>query len=330
MHCVVTGGLGFIGSALVRRAVAGGATVTIVDNLLGGCGGRREHAPADTAGVDVVIGDARDRTVMGPAVEGADVVFSLAGKVSHIESMTDPLADLEHNVRAPLVTLEAVRSACPNATVVFASTRQVYGTPEFLPVTEAHPLRPVDVNGVHKVAAEHLHGVYAKAYGLRTVNVRLTNIYGPRQVIAHDRHGFIGWFVRLVLEDRPITVFGDGAQRRDFCFVNDAAEGLWRIGQAPFAAGEAYNLAGPAVASLAELAGRMCAVAGRGRVQMVPFPPDKQAIAVGDCVTAGDRLAALLGWRPTVGLDEGLAATLAYFQEHFHQYTTTGDDSPVR
>jgi UDP-glucose 4-epimerase len=234
--------------------------------------------------------------------------------------MTDPVADLEHNLRAPLVTLEAVRAANPRAVVVFASTRQVYGTPASLPVTEVHPVRPVDVNGVHKAAAEQLHALYARVHGLRTVSVRLTNVYGPRQVIGHDRHGFIGWWVRLVLEDRPITVFGDGAQRRDFCFVRDAAEGLWRVAGAPFVAGEAYNLAGPTVASLAELADLMCAIAGKGRVERVPFPPEKRAIAVGDCVVDGGRLASLLGWRPVVALEAGLRDTFAYFGPCWRRY----------
>jgi len=248
---------------------------------------------------------------MQAVVSNADVVFSLAGKVSHIESMTDPVADLEHNVRAPLVTLEAVRARRPETTVVFASTRQVYGTPEYVPVDERHPLRPVDVNGIHKVAAEQLHALYARVYGLRTVNIRLTNVYGPRQVIGHDRHGFIGWFVRLALEDRAMTVFGDGAQTRDYVYVDDVVDAFVRATEK--GGGLMMNIGTGLETSVRELYDAMAELTG------YPQPPNLAPPRAGELARSAldpGRAAIQLGWKPWTQLGDGLGLTIDWFRSH--------------
>ena len=319
-HCLVTGGLGFIGSTLARTAAARGARVTVVDNLLAGCGGRREHLRGVPGNVRVVEGDARDRKLVETLVEECDVVFSLAGKTSHIESMEDPDADLEHNVRTALATLEAVRERNPAARVIYASTRQVYGVPQTLPVSETHPTAPVDVNGIHKLAAEWYHRLYASAYGLSTISLRLTNTYGPRQLIRHNRQGFMGWFVRLALEGRPITVYGDGSQQRDLLFVDDAVEALLRVATADFAPGDVLNVPGSEVTSLARIAQLMCEISGKGRLELVPYPNQRRAIDIGDFFADGARLKELIGWSPATTLVDGLRRTFDYFRPQLRSY----------
>lgn len=320
VRCLITGGLGFIGSNLALTAVAGGARVTVLDNLLMGCGGRREHLDAAGGAITVIEGDARDVDLLRTLVRECDVVFALAGKTSHVDSMRDPEDDLQHNVRTALATLEAVRQANPAARVVFASTRQVYGVPQYLPVDEQHPLAPVDVNGIHKLAAESYHRLYSQVYGIWTVCLRLTNTYGPRQLIGHSRQGFMGWFVRLALEDRALPLYGDGSQRRDFLYVDDAVEALMRAGLARSPAGSVYNVAGAEVASLADLGRRMCEISGRGHVQLVPFPEERRAIDIGDFYADGSRLSQLIDWKPTVRLDDGLQRTFAYYRGHWPAY----------
>jgi nucleoside-diphosphate-sugar epimerase len=320
LRCVITGGMGFIGSNLARTAASRGACVTVLDNLLKGCGGRREHIDGASGAITVIEGDARDGERLQTLVRDCDVVFALAGKVSHIESMQDPDEDLQHNLRTAVATLEAARRANPAARIVFASTRQVYGVPQYLPVDERHPVAPVDVNGINKLAAEEYHKLYAKIHGIRTVCLRLTNTYGPRQLIAHSRQGFTGWFVRLALEDRALTLYGDGTQRRDFLYVDDAVEALIRTALADAPAGSVFNVAGAEVVSLADVARKMCAISGRGHVELVPFPEERRAIDIGDFYADGSRLTELLDWRPAVQLDEGLRKTFAYYADRWRAY----------
>ncbi len=150
----------------------------------------------------VNIADIRQQTTMNYLVRGRDVIFNLAGQVSHIDSMRDPYTDLEINCRSQLTMLEACRQHNPGVKVVFAGTRQVYGRPDSLPVDETHLVRPTDVNGINKAAGEYYHLVYNNVFGVRACSLRLTNVYGPRQLIRHNRQGFIGWFIRLALEGR--------------------------------------------------------------------------------------------------------------------------------
>jgi nucleoside-diphosphate-sugar epimerase len=291
-----------------------------LDNLLKGCGGRRDHLDGAGGAITVIEGDARDVNLLRTLVRDCDVVFALAGKTSHVDSMHDPDEDLQHNVRTALATLEAVRQVNPAARIVFASTRQVYGVPQYLPVDERHPVAPVDVNGIHKLAAEEYHKLYSQIYGIWTVCLRLTNTYGPRQLIGHNRQGFTGWLVRLALEDRALTLYGDGSQRRDFLYVDDAVEALIKTGLADAPAGSVYNVAGAEVASLADLGRRMCEISGRGHLELVPFPDERRAIDIGDFYADGSRLNQLIDWRPTVLLDDGLRRTFAYYRDRWRAY----------
>src|SRR6185369_6808101 len=194
--------------------------------------------------VRVNIADVRDETSMAALVQDRDVIFNLAGQVSHIDSMRDPQTDLDINCRSQLTILEACRRHNPSAKIVYAGTRQIYGKPDRLPVDETHLVRPTDINGINKAAGEQYHLVYNNAFGVRACSLRLTNVYGPRQLIKHGRQGFIGWFIRLAIEGREIQIFGDGSQVRDFVYVEDAVDAFLRAGASDFVNGQVFNVGG--------------------------------------------------------------------------------------
>ena len=229
---MITGGVGFIGSNLARQLVDLGAEVLLVDSLIPDYGGNLYNIQDIASRLRLNVADVRMQTTMEALVRDQDVIFNLAGQVSHIDSMRDPYTDLEINCRAQLSILEACRKYNRKVRVVFAGTRQVYGRPDYLPVDEKHLVRPADINGVNKAAGEYYHLLYNNVFDVRACSLRLTNVYGPRQLIKHNRQGFIGWFIRLALEGREIQVFGDGSQLRDFVYVDDAADAFLRAGAA--------------------------------------------------------------------------------------------------
>ncbi len=317
---LITGGLGFIGSNLARRLVEVGVEVTVLDALMPEQGGNPFNL-RDLAGrVHVHTGDMRDPKVVGHVVSGMDYVFNLAGSVSHLESMQHPLRDLELNCAAHVTLLEACRSFNPHVKIVFTSTRQVYGRPVYLPLDEQHRVAPLDVNGINKLAAEHYHLLYQRTYGTRTVCLRLTNTYGPRQLIRHNRQGFIAWFIRQAVEGGVIELYGEGRQRRDLNYVDDVVEALLLAGASEEAEGEVYNLGGDEPVSLAELAEELISITGRGSVRAVPFPPERQLIDVGNTHSSFAKIESALGWRPRTPLREGLRRTVEFYEQHRAQY----------
>ena len=317
---MITGGLGFIGSNLARALVDLGARVLLVDSLIPDYGGNLFNVDGLADRVTINVADIRQQSTMNYLVRDRDVIFSLAGQVSHIDSMRDPYTDLEINCRSQLTVLEACRSHNPRVKVVFAGTRQVYGKPESLPVDETHLVRPTDVNGINKAAGEYYHLVYNNVFGVRACSLRLTNIYGPRQLIKHNRQGFVAWFIRLAIEDRTIQIYGDGSQLRDFVYVEDAADAFLRAGASDAVNGEVFNVGGTEPISLRQLTSLLIDIAGSGRVEYVDWPADKKAIDIGSFYTNASKLTRATGWAPTVDLPEGLRRTVDFYRQHLNQY----------
>jgi UDP-glucose 4-epimerase len=316
---LVTGGLGFIGSNLCRTLADLGARVLAVDSLLPDYGGNLFNLAGYEDKVRINIADVRGHG-MEYLVQGQEVLFNLAGQVSHIDSMTDPMTDLEINCRSQLSILEAVRKRNPDLKVVYAGTRQIYGKPQYLPVDERHLLTPADVNGINKISGESYHLVYHSVYGLRASSLRLTNTYGPRQLIRHNRQGFIGWFVRKAAFGETIQVFGDGRQKRDFNHVDDVVDAFLRAGVTDAADGQVMNLGHGDPIALLDLARMLVEVAGAGQVEVVPFPEDRKRIDIGDFWADTTKIRATLGWQPRVPLRDGLARTIEYYRQHGERY----------
>ena len=325
---MITGGLGFIGSNLARQLVDLGARVLLIDSLISDYGGNLFNIDGLEDRLKVNIADIRQQSTMHYLVQNHDVIFNLAGQVSHIDSMREPYTDLEINCRAQLSLLEACRHHNPSVKVVFAGTRQIYGRPDFLPVTESHLVRPTDINGINKAAGEYYHMVYNNVFGVRACSLRLTNVYGPRQLLKHNRQGFIAWFIRQAIEDREIQIYGDGGQLRDFVFVDDAADAFLRAGASDRCNGQVFNVGGAEAISLRHLVELLISVAGTGRYRLIEWPKEKKAIDIGDFHADSSLIAHTLGWQPTTPLREGLRRTVEFYREHMSHYVPSG--SPVQ
>jgi UDP-glucose 4-epimerase len=317
-NVLITGGLGFIGATLAHRLVGYGAKVLVVDSLISEYGGNMENIRGIEDRININISDIRDVHSLRYLVKRMDLIFNLAGQTSHLDSMRDPIADLEINCAAQLSLLETLRHENPAAKVVFASTRQIYGRPDYLPVDEKHILRPTDVNGINKMAGEWYHILYNNVYGLRATALRLTNTYGPRMRIKDARQTFLGLWIRLALQGETFEVWG-GDQLRDFCYVEDAVDALLMASADPSTDGRVFNLSGDSVVSLRQVAEMLVEAAG-GQYSVCEFPSERKVIDIGDYYADDTSFRELTGWLPRVPLAEGLRRTVAYYREHLAAY----------
>jgi len=297
-----------------------GAHVTVLDSLLPQFGGNLFNIDEYEKRIHINLGDMRDEPGMNALVQGRDFIFNLAGQVSHLDSMENPFADLEINCRSQLYLLEACRRCNPNVRIIYTNTRQVYGRPQYLPVDEKHPLDPVDINGIHKLAGGWYHILYQRVYGLRTTSLRLTNTYGPRMRVVDARQTFLGLWLRQILSGEPLTIFGDGQQRRDFNYVEDVLTALLWVASTPQTIGEVFNLGDSVSVTLLNLARLLIELNGGGSYQLQPFPADRQVIDIGDYYADFSKITHALGWQPRVPLAEGLARTLEYYRMHRNHY----------
>lgn len=319
-NILITGGLGFIGSNLAIKLVEIGARVTIIDSLIPEYGGNLFNIEPIKDKVRVNISDVRDEYSMKYLIQRQDYLFNLAGQTSHIDSMVNPFPDLEINARAQLSILEACRRYNKDIKIVFASTRQVYGKPMYLPVDERHPLYPVDVNGVNKMAGEWYHLVYNNVYGIRSVVLRLTNTYGPRMRVKDARQTFLGIWIRRLIEGEPLLVFGDGRQVRDFNYVDDVVDALLIAGSSEDANGDIYNLGADDPMNLKDVAELLIEINGGGRYEIVPFPEDRKVIDIGDYYGDYRKIRSKLGWKPRISLKEGLKETIEFYKKYHMNY----------
>jgi UDP-glucose 4-epimerase len=316
---LVTGGLGFIGSNLARSLVALGARVTIVDSLIPEYGGNLRNLAGIAAKVKVHRTDVREHARLAELVRGQEFVFNLAGQTSHMDSMTDPETDLEINCRAQLALLEACRLHNPRVRIVFASTRQIYGRPDYVPVDEKHPVRPVDVNGINKAAGEGFHLLYSRVHGIPATALRLTNTIGPRMRVKDARQTFVGIWIRRLREGEPLEVWG-GEQQRDFTYVDDAVEAFLLAAARDEAIGQVFNLGGPPPITLARLAEVLVEINEGGSFVVRPFPGDRKKIDIGDYFADDRLIRKKLGWRPRTDLRTALERTVAYYRRELKYY----------
>jgi UDP-glucose 4-epimerase len=316
---LITGGLGFIGSNLAHVLVELKAEVSIVDSLTPEGGGNLYNIDDIKNKVKVSISDIRDESAMACQVEEQDYIFNLAAQLSHVDSMKAPFTDLDINCKGHLVLLEACRKHNNHVKIIYTGTRAQYGRILYTPVDEKHPLNPIDTNGITKHAAEQYHMLYHKVYGIRAASLRLTNTYGPRHQMKHSRQGFIGWFVRLAMDDQTIKIFGDGAQIRDTNYVDDVVSALLVTAASEKGEGEVFNLGGSPISNL-DLAKLIIKIVGKGRYELVPYPEESKRIEIGDYTANITKIRSLLGWQPTIDLEEGLERMVRFYERNRAAY----------
>jgi len=319
-NVLVTGGVGFIGSNCALRLTELGANVTIVDSMVPDCGGNLFNISPIKDRVSISFTDIGDESSISRLVQGQDYIFNFAGHVSHIDSMHNPLKDLDSNAKAHITLLEVVRKSNPETKVIYLGTRQVYGKIQYLPVNENHPVCPTDINGINKLAGEWYHIMYYNVYGLRAVSLRLTNTYGPRQLIRHNKQGFVGWFVNRIITGNEITIFGDGMQERDFTYVDDVIEASLLCALNEESNGKIYNIGGTEHISLKEFVDLLIEVNKGGRSTLVPFPDEKKKIDIGSYYADYSKITQEIGWKPKTSLKEGLRNTLKYCKRNKEYY----------
>jgi nucleoside-diphosphate-sugar epimerase len=325
---LVTGGLGFIGGNLVRALVGAGARVTVVDWLVNGCGGNRHNLAGLEAEVETIESDIGDAASVGAAIDETDVVFNLAGEISHIHSMRFPLRDAAINVVSQLAFLEGCARRRPGLRIVYAGTRQMYGAPRYLPVDESHPIQAVDFNGIHKYAATAYHLLFSQSGQLDAVALCLTNVYGPRMGLDNPCQGFISNFVRRVMTGQAIEIFGDGRQLRDPVYVDDVVDCFLLAGAATRLPARQYNVGGGEVLTVAHIAEAVSAAAAAPAPVFRPFPEEQKAIDIGSYSTDSSLVRQDFGWSPRVNFETGMARTIEFFRKELPHYLDPDNPNP--
>lgn len=316
---LITGGLGFIGSSLAIKLIECQALVTIVDSLIPELGGNTFNIDSVRHRIVINNSDMRDRKSLDELVKDKDYIFHLAGQVSHSYSMENPQRDLDVNCASTINLVESCRHNNPHVVLVYTSTRQVYGIPQYLPVTEDHPSIPIDVNGINKLTCEQYHTLYYKVYGLRSTVLRLTNVYGPRQQISSNRQGFIGIFIRQALKRQTIRVYGDGRQIRDFNYVDDVVEAILLSAIKESCYGNIYNIGSPHHYSLIDVVEMLQEITDVC-YEIVPFPDNKKIIDIGDYYGDYSLFHKITGWRQKIDMPKGLRKTIAFYRQNPEEY----------
>ena len=320
LNVLITGGLGFIGSNLAENLVKYGSYVTCVDSLIPEYGGNTYNVSEIKSKIDINIADIRDQFSMNHIVKDKDIIFNLAGQTSHLDSMEDPLTDLDINCRSQITILEACKNYNPNVKIVFASTRQIYGKPIYLPLDENHPIQPIDVNGINKFAGESYHILYHNVYGINSTVLRLTNTFGQKMRIKDSKQTFLGIWLRNVLENKPICIYGDGSQLRDLNYIDDVVNALLMVAIYSKSNGKVYNLGSKEIISLNDLAEKLIEANEFGVIEKKQFPKKLKKIDIGNYYSNFDKITKDINWKPKFNINEGLLNTLNYYRSNLLKY----------
>lgn len=320
-NVLITGGLGFIGSNLAHALVEQGAKVTAFDALLPLYGGNEFNVADIREHVEVIIGDIRDEKLMAQVVIGKDIIYNLAAQVSYIDSQNEPFLDLDINGKGHLAVLEAVRVHAPQATVLFSSSRMVYGRILTTPVREDHPTEPLSLYGIHKLLGEKYYRYYADTFGIRTISIRIPNPYGPRQQMKHNKYSIVGWFVRQAMEGSTITIFGDGEQERDYLYIDDITSAFLELTNRGEAGG-VYNIGTHERVRFVDMVDAVLAEVGSGTKEHVAWPKNYEKNETGNYIADTSKIFELTGWQPEVNLKTGVARMVDYYKQHRTHYWT--------
>jgi len=317
---LVTGGLGFIGSNLSVRLVELGAKVTIVDNMMPRLGGNLFNVKEIMDHIQINFSDVRDEHSMDYLVKDQDFIFHLAGQVNHVDSIRNPIQDLDINCRGTLVLLESCRKYNREVKVIFSGTRGEYGASVKLPVAEDHPTNPKGIYAVTNLSAEKMVLVYDDVHKISGTCLRITNTYGPRHQMAHDEYGVLNWFIRRAMDDEMIPVFGDGHILRDFLYVDDLVDCFLQVAACSAAFGEVFNVGTGIPISFIDLAKKIMEVTGSGKVAFTEFTKERKEVEPGDYYTDISKIRKIVGWMPKTDLSGGLKKTIEFYRKYKKEY----------
>jgi nucleoside-diphosphate-sugar epimerase len=320
VRVLITGGAGMIGSNIAIKAVERGAEVTIFDNMLPMYGGSLFNLNPIMDRIGFIYGDIREENEVAQVVRDKDIIFNLAAQVSYVDSNVHPLFDLDINCKGHLVVLESCRKYNPAAKIIFSSSRFVYGATQYTPVDEGHPYNCLSIYGVHKLNGEKYYQYYNQNYKLDTFVFRIANPYGPRQQMKHSQYGIVNWFIRLALEGKPLTIFGDGMQRRDYIYVEDIAEGMLSILDADNPQHRVFNLGSGTGTPFTEMADIIAKTTGGTRLEFLEWPKERYFVETGDFIANIERIKKATGWEPKTSLAEGIRKTIDYYRQFKEHY----------
>ncbi len=318
-HILITGGAGFIGSSLAQALIPMGAKVTVLDAMLPLYGGNLFNLNSIRSEIEFVEGDIRDQETVKNLVKDKDIIYNFAAQVSYIDSKDEPFLDLDINGKGHLTVLEAVRQHAPSAKVLFSSSRMVYGKILTVPVKEDHPTDPLSLYGIHKLLGEKYYRYYADTFGLDTVSVRIPNPYGPRQQMKHSKYSIVGWFVRQAMEGKPIQIFGDGSQERDYLYIDDIVDAFLHL-TAKGKSGEVYNIGTHERIRFVDMVEAVLTEVGQGSKNHVPWPKNYEKNETGNYIADTTKIMQATGWSPQILLKDGIAQMVRYYKENRTHY----------
>lgn len=318
-NVLITGGAGFLGSSLAQRLVPLGAHVVVIDAMLPLYGGNLFNFEGIREKIEFIEGDIRDQNLMNKLVVGKDIIYNFAAQVSYIDSKDQPFLDLDINGKGHMTVLEAAASHASNARILFSSSRMVYGKILTTPVSETHPTDPLSLYGIHKLLGEKYYRYYAHTFGLNTVSVRIPNPYGPRQQMKHNKYSIVGWFIRQAMEDKTITIFGEGQQERDYLYIDDIVNAFLEL-TIHGKSGEVYNIGTHERITFGDMVDAVLVEVGSGTKEYIAWPENYEKNETGNYVADTSKIEQITSWKPSVPLEEGIRRMVAYYKENKKKY----------